>query len=230
MVLLAALVAGPCAGHGGNGMPYDDAAAYTQALEDAMNARYGSRDAWPQGFDTFLAVARYYGGVDATYASTTAWAAPALRDLEEKAVADKTNGEAALEFLNALKDSMTPPDAPDPCGFSWPYEAQALMNAAFVYANNASCSNEALLPSEGDMTQKDAIAIALEAIQQQYDLSDEDIGQYPVYSRFTTTAIFETPFWAVIIGLNDQGYELYYAYIASPSGEILRATRNDANG
>lgn len=87
------------------------------------------------------------------------------------------------------------------------------------------------LPSEEDLTEAEAIAIAREALQARYQLSDEEIESLGLYAQFVADASTHgTSYWIVFIGLRETGFELYYAYIASPSGEILEATRNDGNG
>jgi len=218
---------------GEQGLPpeFDEAAVYIPQLEAAMDAWYGSRDAWPQGFDTFLAVARYYGGLDAAYASALEWAPDWLQALEANAIPGTANKPQALpDFLSELRVFLNSDEPLDPLGWAWPYEAHALATAAYVYSGHASYSNYAALPPENALPLENAIAIAREAIQKQYALSDEDIGQYPVYAQFFVGDWFGPPFWGIVIGLNDLGHERYYAYIASPSGEILVANRNDANG
>lgn len=209
------------------GPPFDDAATYIRALEDAIDARYGSRGAWPRGFATYLAVAKYYSGIEASYKSTLSWAPKKLQALEAKAVSDTAGQAAVCEFLYELNRALEPLDQR---GFSWPYEAHALRSAAHIYANDGSSSNHAVLPSENDLPQEEAIAIAKEAIRAEYNISDIGINQHEVYSYYTAVSIYGSPLWVIVIGLNEYGYELYYAYIASPTGEVLVAKRNDGNG
>jgi len=213
------------------GDPFDDAEAYVQALTDAMDARYGGRDAWPQGFDTYLALARYYSGIETAYTPTLAWAPGWIQMMEASATSGRTDQPAAAEeFLRALKDLLKPTDLFDPFGWSRPYEAKALISAVFTYSGNADSSDYAALPSDDDLPQEDAIAIARETIQNEYGLSDDDIDQLPAYTQFCVGDWFGTPFWGVVFGLNDLGYEHYYAYIASPAGEVIIAVRNDGSG
>jgi len=204
--------------------PFDDAEAYIQALEDAMDARYGSREEWPQGFDTLLAVVKYFSGQETTYESTLSWATAELKAKEAMAVSDASQSEAARDFVYALNNELTPPDLH---GFAWPYEARALITAAFRYVDEPWYD---ILPTENDLPEEEAVAIAREAIQKEYNLSDIGIDQYEIYTAFFMDTGEGSPFWRVVFGLNDYGYELYYAYIASPSGEVLRATRNDGMG
>lgn len=206
-------------------LPFDATVAYIPVLEEAMDARYGSRDAWPQGFDTFLAIIKYYSGADATYTSTLSWASDTLRALETTAVSDRMDNAAVLDFLNALYDALEPEDLR---GWSWSYEANALMYAAYVYSGNADSFKHAILPGENDLSQADAIAIALDTLQELYP--DDDLSQYEIYGYFCTDQMWGASFWVLTIGLNDEGYELYRAYIASPSGEVLLAELNTGNG
>ena len=210
---------------------FDEATVYIPRLEEALDARYGSRDAWPEQLIAFLAIARYFGGLDDVYTSTLAWAPAWLQQMEAAAIAEAANGlDSMPAFLGELRKPIGQGEPNDRFGRAWPYEAHALITAAYAYSGHISSSYYAALPSEGDLPEEAAIAIAREAIQKQYELSDEEIGQYPVYTFFCVQDIFGTPFWNVTIGLNDLGYEHYFVYIASPTGEILVASRNDGSG
>jgi hypothetical protein len=205
--------------------PFDDPKTYIQALEEAMDARYGGRDAWPQGFDVFLAMAKYHSGLEKSYKPMTAWASGKLQALEEAALTSK---EAAAEFLSALRDEIA---ARVGLARTWSYEAHALSGAAYVYSGNASLAGSVTLPRPEDLTEDEAIAIAREAIQKQYDLTDEDIEELGVYAvYFRDDAFYGSSWWSITIGINDQGFERYYANITTPAGEIMVATRNDGNG
>ncbi|HML49127.1 MAG TPA: hypothetical protein PKE04_20495 [Clostridia bacterium] len=228
LALLLALLAG--VGHAQEELPppYDDVAAYVQTLEEAMDARYGERAAWPQGFDAFLAVVRFFGGLDEGYELTTAWGSQTLQAWESEAIVQRNDPEAAWRFLYMLQEEM---QARNGYPRTWPYEAHALINAAFVYSGNAYMAGYNALPGKEDLTEAEAVAIAREALQARYQLSDEEVERLGLYSQFVADGSTNgTNFWIVFIGLRETGFELYYAYIASPSGEILEATRNDGNG
>ena len=229
LVLLLALLSSVGYAQAEGAWPPDDAETYIQALEEAMDAHYGERDAWPQGFDAYLSIAKYYSGLDESYEPLTAWASESLQALERAAVSNKNDERAAADFLYALQHEM---ESSEGFSRSWPYQAHALIGAAFVYSGNADLSGNVALPSEADITQEQAIAIACEAIQEKYDLSDEDIDQLGVFTHFSVGdgIYFQSPYWGVVIGINEFGYERYYAYILSPTGEIMTAMRNDGNG
>jgi len=225
--LMLSLLAGTCFAQGSYGMPYDDAETYIQALEDAMDARYGGRDGWPQGFDTFLAVARYYGGLDTSYEAESTWLSKDLQAMEAKFDSDINNRIIADTFLYGLTSAIEYRD-----GFArtWPYEALALMGAALMYAGTVPLSSSWALPAENALASEEAMAIARDAVQEKYGLSDEDITELGVYSYYTVDMRFDSPYWCVTIGVKNDGGEVYYAFIASPSGEVLLANRNDGNG
>jgi len=134
--LLIPLLAGACRTHGFHhtpssyGLPYDDPEAYIRSLEDAMDARYGGREKWPQGFDAFPAIAKYCAGIEPSYESTLAWAPDWLLALEANVIAGAGGKLAAEELLNALARAMEIRYGP---ARTLPYEAQALMDAAFLY-------------------------------------------------------------------------------------------------
>ena len=231
MIVIFCLILPFGTGFGEYGIFYDDAEAYVRALEEAMDARYEGREAWPQGFDTMLTLVKHCSGIDMACTPTLAWAPEWARRMEENILAGKADQpQNIVDFLHELRLLMKPADPLDRFGRSWPYEAQALITAAYVYSGNTESCDYAGLPTDGDLPQEEAIAIARETIQKQFALPDEDIDQLPVYTQFCVGQWFDTVFWSVTIGLNEYGYELYYVYIASPTGEVLVSARNDGNG
>lgn len=208
LTLLLMLVSGVGYARDDGGVWFDTPKTYIQTLEDALDARYGGRDAWPEGFDVLLGIAKLYGGLDASYTPP--------------------EPDAIGKFLFVFKETLEFRD-----GFmrSWPYEAHALYAAALIYSGNPDLSNHWALPGENDLTEAEAIAIARKAIQEQYTLSDQEIDELGIYTQFIADDMpYGTPYWYVTIGINEIGAERYYACVTSPEGEIMIATRNDGNG
>lgn len=201
----------------GGSLPFDDPKTYVPALEAALAGRLGAAETWPGALCDTVAALRHYSGVE-----KGAVDAPAAGDLGE--------------YLNRNEDALR-----DAYGssYGWPYELHAAVNALRAYASQQAgdmgdTQPEVTLPGPEDLSHDEAVRLARAAIAALYELTDAQIESIPAYGWFSATSEdwVETDgaYWYIVMGLNDQGFEHYLAFVASPGGEVLRAERNDGNG
>lgn len=208
----------------------EDPAAYVARLEEAVEACHGAPDAWPWQLHMVMASTRYFSGVDTGAVQAPAGCPEELAALMDRAITPDGPGspEDVAAYLTALDESMYGAFGN---GCTWSYALFAALTALEAYAGREGRIYEYGLPGPDDIQLEEAVALAQRAVQGAYHLTNEEMDALETYARFDIDAYFlGTPYWYVIMGLNDQGYERYYAVVSSPDGEVLRAERNDGNG
>lgn len=187
-----------------------EAAAYVPALEAALEEHYGPQDTWPATLTEIMAGVKHFSGV-----------APS----DEYATIE-TSEDRSL-YVDGVYEAMHTEFS---SGHSWPYELHALWGAVQAYTG-VNWGEIPVLYGEGDLPEAEALAIAREAVQTGFNLSDEEVNALEAYGRFFLVNHDRAePYWYVVVGLRDDGFELYIVEVTSPDGMVPRTEQNEGLG
>lgn len=121
----------------------------------------------------------------------------------------------AMEFM-AEVDAFIQAHASD---YEWSLETRAAYDQMFRDVGFDSDAYNNGIPKEGDLTEQEAITLALAAVEEAYDISATDLLAYGVYITYAIKTQ-TSPQAAWIITFSNAG-ELYTASIAAETGEVV---------
>lgn len=131
-------------------------------------------------------------------------------------------------YVRTLEDELL---AAYPGAHGMDYEVVQLLYSLKYFAGTEEGGGPGIMPGPDDLTEDEAIAIGVAGVQAKHGLTDEELESMVIKAYYWNHEEDNMPpYWYVVVGLREDGYERFSAVVYSPSGEIYVHDENFGNG